>query len=201
MSGSRIEHNMLKRKKNEKKVPVQGKKNFTKKIRQLFVNSYTSTLIIVAASNFVLFNFILQLGCVKSGSMEPALKVGDYTVYNRLAYTVRDPERGDIIIFRKDGVYYGKRIIGIAGDEIQFADGYVYLNGTRLDESAYLDEDVETYCTKTFTVPKGCVFLLGDNRENSLDSRRWENPYVSTSDIVSKYIFTVPVLHTSKYDL
>ncbi len=200
-------------KKQPKEIPLKTQKkigndkdskgqanNVLRFLKQLFINSYTSTLIIVAVTVSVLFGFILQLGCVTSGSMEPTLRVGCYTIYNRLAYVVREPERGDIIIFKKDGKCYGKRVIGTAGDDISFADGYVYINGARMDESAYLDEDVETNCTKTFTVPEGCVFVLGDNRENSYDSRGWENPYISTDDIISKYCFTIPFLHISKYD-
>ncbi len=67
------------------------------------------------------------------------------------------------------------------------------MNGELFDESAYLDEDVETNCIKTFDVPEGCVFVLGDNREKSTDSRFWENPYISVKDIKGKYMFSIPI--------
>ncbi len=140
-----------------------------------------------------LLRVILLLGVVGSGSMEPTLMTGDFVISNRLAYLRNEPQRGDIISFyhadEDTGVVsvYEKRIIGVAGDEISFADGYVFINGKRAVEE-YLDEDIETNCSKTFTVPDGTVFVLGDKRETSIDSRYWDNPYVNISDIIAKFM-------------
>ena len=129
--------------------------------------------------------------------MEPTLLVHDITINNRLAYVAHKPERGDMISFKhvndegKTEVY-GKRVIGVAGDEIRFVDGYVYINGEKSVEE-YIEKDVETNCIRTFTVPEGTVFVLGDNREVSYDSRYWEEPYVQCSDIISKYMFSIPI--------
>lgn len=160
---------------------------------------YITTFLVTSAMVIVLVNFVWMLGCVTSGSMEPTLMTGSYNVSNRLAYVGKEPQRGDIITFYRDDIYYTKRVIGISGDEIRFADGNIYLNGEKLDESDYLDENVKTYSWKKFIVPEGYVFVLGDNREKSTDSRAWDNPYVSTDEIVSKYLFTIPLLHTSRY--
>ena len=143
----------------------------------------------VAAAVFVL-SFVIMVSVVASGSMEPRLNVGSTVIYNRLSYVVNDPARGDVVTFFSDEFndYYGKRIIGVPGDEIEFKDGYVVINGQYCDESAYLDKEVETNCTKIFTVPEGCYFMLGDNRENSYDSRYWQNPYISKEKIVGKYM-------------
>ncbi len=138
-----------------------------------------------------LFRFVLLAGYTASSSMEPTMMTGDVAISNRLAYLRNEPQRGDIISFyhvdEETGVryVYEKRVIGIAGDEITFSDGYVFINGARAIEE-YLGEDVETNCTKSFTVPEGSVFVLGDNRENSIDSRYWDNPYVDIDDIVAK---------------
>lgn len=108
----------------------------------------------------------------------------------------KDYKRGTIVTLRKGAVeecpneLLGKRIIGIAGDEISFKNGYVYINGERYVED-YIPDEFETNCQKTFVVPEGCVFLMGDNREASFDSRYWENPYVSVNDIKQTYIFTI----------
>ncbi len=144
---------------------------------------------------FVLLNFILCIGYISSGSMEPTLMTGDYMVENRLAYVTHRPQRGDIISFKnqKTKETIGKRIIGVEGDHVEFYDGYVYINGEQLDESAYLDPDIETNCAATFDVPDGCVFVLGDDRENSNDSRFWESPYVRIRDIKAKYLFSIPL--------
>lgn len=143
------------------------------------------------------FTFILHVGYISSDSMEPTLLVHDITISNRLAYVAHNPERGDMISFKhvndegKTEVY-GKRVIGVAGDEIRFVDGYVYINGEKSVEE-YIEKDVETNCIRTFTVPEGTVFVLGDNREVSYDSRYWEEPYVQCSDIISKYMFSIPI--------
>ena len=138
----------------------------------------------------VIMNFVVLGTSVMSGSMEPKLKVGSSVVYNRLAYKKHAPERGDIIAFwsGEEGKLMSKRVIGLPGDTIEFHNGYVYINGVMADEREYIDEDIETNSNKVFNVPAECVFVLGDNRENSYDSRYWNLPYVSYKDIKGKYM-------------
>ena len=88
-------------------------------------------------------------------------------------------------------VYYVKRVIGMPGDTIDIADGKVYLNGsdTPLDEP-YLAEPMDPSETFHFEVPEGCYFMMGDNRNYSLDARYWNNPYISEDKMVAKVLFT-----------
>lgn len=146
-------------------------------------------LIVVIIFVYVIFN----ISFVTSGSMEPTIKERELTITNRLAYTVKDPGRGDIVICRAgdQNELMLKRIIGLPNDEISFVDGYVFINGIICDESAYLKSDVETNCTESFTVPEGCYFLLGDNRENSIDSRHWNNTFVKRENLIGKIIFHI----------
>ena len=142
----------------------------------------------------ILFTQVLFACTCASGSMEPTLNVGNTVFYNRLAYVRNTIQRGDIVAFQSDefGAVFAKRVIGIPGDVITFESGYVVVNGSIADESDYLDPDIETNSSKTFVVPEGTVFMLGDNRENSLDSRFWENPYIPIDKIKGKYIGQIP---------
>lgn len=151
-------------------------------------------VIIPVVGVYILVSKVVSLTYVASCSMEPKLTTGNTAVYNRLAYKKSEPLRGDIIEFWSDeyGKIFAKRVIGVAGDKIEFRNGFVYINGLKADESAYIGVNVETNSNKTFTVPEGCVFVLGDNRENSMDARYWNEPYISCDKIVGKYIGQIP---------
>ena len=140
---------------------------------------------------YVLLTYVIMMSTCESGSMESKLMTGNTVFYNRLAYTGSEPQRGDIVVFvshEKNDLLLGKRIIGIPGDHISFNNGCVIVNGKCIDESAYIPNGVKTYCKYEFDVPDNCYFMLGDNRENSYDSRFWNNPYIEKSDLKGKYI-------------
>ena len=143
----------------------------------------------------IVFKMILMPGIIPSGSMEPTLNVGDIVVANGLAYINKDPQRGDIVIFKTEELGNRtmiKRIIGVPGDGINFVDGYVYINGELVCEE-YLLKDTETNSYRDFEVPDGCYFVMGDNRDNSYDSRGWMNPYITKDNIRGKMIVDIPV--------
>lgn len=169
----------------QKKPPAPGRRAVVE------LGVYAGILVLV----FVIFHYVLMLGRIPSESMEPTLMVHDWTVGNRLSYNDDNPpERGDMIIFysNEEETSMCKRVIGLAGEEVSFVGGHVYIDGAPLDESGYLDEDVVTECSEAFAVPDGCVFVLGDNREDSYDSRFWENPYIEIEDIQSEIFFVLP---------
>lgn len=184
--------------KKEKESSEVNKKS-DKRIDYLYwASCHKNKLITIGAFLLVvifIFGVAFDFNYTSSGSMEPTLKIGNMEVGNKMAYISKKPQRGDVISFYSKELHevMGKRVVGIAGDTIEFHDGYVYINGKLYDESEYLDEDVETNCLKTFTVPKGCVFVLGDNRENSKDSRFFKEPYIKISDIRDKYMFSIPL--------
>ncbi len=140
---------------------------------------------------WVLFHFVIGCIVIQSASMEPTLMTGDTVFINRLVYkTGSEIKRGDIVVFESDeyGLILGKRVIGLPGDKIEFNEGHVIINDIYVDEAQYVDSDVETNCLKEFVVPAGQYFLLGDNRENSADSRYWGNPYINRDKIIGRYM-------------
>ena len=144
-------------------------------------------LIIPIILVITIFEYVLGISVIQSGSMEPTMHVGDTHFFNEIYYKSGHlPKRGDIVIFnsKEYGEIFGKRIIGVPGDTIEFKDGFVYINGQYLDESAYIGPNIKTTCSKTFVVPDDCYFMLGDNREHSEDSRYWQNPYIPLEDII-----------------
>lgn len=166
---------------NPDKIKIESVSGVIKDLISLFI-----PLIVI----FVICKFVLCITVVQSGSMEPAIPTGNTVVVNRLAYVNQEVRRGDIIFFESPeyNATFGKRVIGLPGDIVEFKDGYVVINGQYVDESAYIDKNVETNCAKTFTVPNGCYFVLGDNRELSNDSRFWLEPFVKQEDIIGRYM-------------
>lgn len=141
----------------------------------------------------IILTKVLLMGTVSSGSMEPTLKVGNKIFVNALAYTFKEPKRGDIILFEFESlqVIFTKRIIGLPGEKVSFQKGEVYINDELLREE-YLQEDVDTLSIQSFVVPEGCYFVMGDNREESLDSRFWKEPYVTKESIIGRVVLQFP---------
>lgn len=126
--------------------------------------------------------FVFEGIYIASGSMENTLPVGRHVFVNKTAYLSKPPERGDIVVFpspvddEKDLV---KRVIAVAGDEVRIYEKKVFLNGKALDEP-YVRHDIpemlEGDNLEVGFVPKDRVFVLGDNRDHSGDSRDWLDP-------------------------
>ena len=117
---------------------------------------------------------------------------GDRVFGNRLAYVFSEPERFDIIIFKypdDESQLFIKRIIGLPGETVEIRGGNIYIDGS---EEPLDDVDTKETMEGSFgpyTVPEGCYFVMGDNRNNSRDSRYWEHTFVSEDEIVGKAVF------------
>lgn len=130
---------------------------------------------IVLGATFLIITFVGQRTHVSGESMENTLDNGDQLIVDKITYRFRDPERFDIIVFPfqyKKNTYYIKRIIGLPGETIQIVDGEIYINGEVLKES-YGREVMQDpgIAAEPITLAEDEYFVLGDNRNQSSDSR------------------------------
>lgn len=125
--------------------------------------------------------FLVQPFLVSGTSMEPNFQSGDYILINELSYRFRQPERGEVVVFRpplNESTFYIKRIIGLPGERVVVQDGKVFiynsanLKGFRVDEK-YLPANIITTINKDINLKADEYFVMGDNREMSYDSRSW----------------------------
>ena len=152
---------------------------------------YVKMILIVVVVVLIVNNFLLINAKIPSESMEDTIMTGDRIFGNRLAYLFSDPQRYDIVIFKypdDETQLYIKRVIGLPGETVEIRDGKVYIDGseTPLDDSFTPETPVGNY--GPYTVPEGCYFMLGDNRNYSKDSRFWQNPYVEKEKILGKAV-------------
>lgn len=139
---------------------------------------------------FFIIRVVFLIGVIPSPSMVPLMNTDSGIIANRIAYVFGEPQRGDVIVFKKGDSFMTKRIIGIPEDEVSVQNGMVYINGQPIVED-YVQEGIETKPANDINcwqVPAGAYFVLGDNRPNSNDSRKWEKPFVPMEDIVAKVI-------------
>ncbi len=157
--------------------------------RRSIIREYAEILIVSASLAFFIRTFVVQAFQIPSGSMEETLLVGDFLLANKFVYGARipftevrlpslgRPKRGDIIVFRaphqdKDFI---KRVVGVGGDTIELKENRLIVNGEVQNEPfVALKGDSPPFASYgPQRVPKGYLFMMGDNRNNSQDSRWW----------------------------
>lgn len=144
------------------------------------VRSIVEWLVVVGGAliiALVIKAFLLQAFYIPSSSMVSTLNIGDRVLVNKLSYRLHDVHRGDLIVFgRPEGEADSaisdliKRVVGLPGDVVEGQNGRVLINGEPLDEP-YLDEGVTTGDFEPIEVPDDHLFMMGDNRGDSRDSR------------------------------
>jgi len=142
--------------------------------------------IAVVLSIFIRF-FLFEVILVEGSSMLPTLNEGDRLIVSKAEYRIMEPRIGDIIIFRNQGTpneNYIKRVIGLAGDEIEIIDGVVYVDNVALDEPYILEPFFDQF--QDIVVPIGSVFVMGDNRNQSRDSRNPHVGFIEYDTIIGK---------------
>lgn len=140
--------------------------------RFLHLRSFVSLALQLAILGLLIAAFFVRTPQVSGLSMEPHISSGEYVLINTMAYRFATPQRGDIVAFHHDGdtpEVYIKRVIALPGDRVRIDAGVVYLNGTRLEERYVRYPDRRSVAE--LVVPPNTVYVLGDNRANSEDSR------------------------------
>ncbi len=146
-----------------------------------FVMDILETIVFVGSLFIVIYLFILQPNQVKGASMEPTFISGDYILTSKVTYKFRKPQRGDVIVFKapkNPDIDYIKRIIGLPGDVVLIRDGDVYINGQLIPDN-YTAAKTNTWDNgaiaenQPLPVPPGDIFVMGDNRPRSSDSREF----------------------------
>lgn len=138
-------------------------------------SEFLESIIIAIILATVIRVFLFQPFYIPSGSMEPTLMPGDRIIVNKLVYRYSEPERGDVVVFKypldpeKD---YIKRIVAVSGERIEVVDGRLFINYELVSEH-YLPPGLIYNDFGPAEVPAGTYFVMGDNRNNSQDSRIW----------------------------
>lgn len=176
-----------------------GKRKRKKRRKTIWdeILSYIKIMVAAFVIAFLCNTFVIVNAQVPTGSMRDTILEGDRLIGFRFSYIFSDPQRGDIIIFKfpdNEEETYVKRVIGIPGDIVEIMKDYngvthVYVNGEMLDEPYLREPMVSSGDYQKYIVPAGHYFVMGDNRNSSLDSRYWENKYVAKEKILAKAIF------------
>jgi signal peptidase I len=150
------------------------------------LREYTEAILVAVLLALLIRTFVVQAFKIPSGSMIPTLLVGDHILVNKFLYRFRDPVRGDVVVFKypvDESRDFIKRIIAVGGEEIYIKDRQIFIDCRPPDPScqplrdpwAHQDDRLGI-ATETFgpvRVPAGSYFVMGDNRNNSQDSRYW----------------------------
>jgi len=145
------------------------------------LREYAEAILIAIILALLIRTFVVQAFKIPSGSMIPTLQVGDHILVNKFIYYFRDPQRGDVIVFKypwDESRDFIKRVIAVGGEEVAMKDRIVFVDGRPLVEPYAIYSEARVpggpgYEYGPVVVPRGSLFVMGDNRDNSQDSRFW----------------------------
>lgn len=148
-------------------------------------------ILIIIGLTYLIITYVGQRTRVSGSSMETTLSDGDNLIVDKLSYRFQEPKRFDIVVFPykyEENTYYIKRIIGLPGDTVQVKDGYTYINGELLESDIYGAEVMIEAGTASepITLGEEEYFVLGDNRNHSLDSRDPSVGILKREDLIGR---------------
>lgn len=148
-------------------------------------------ILIIIGLTYLIITYVGQRTRVSGSSMETTLSDGDNLIVDKLSYRFQEPKRFDIVVFPykyEENTYYIKRIIGLPGDIVQVKDGYTYINGELLESDIYGAEVMIEAGTASepITLGEDEYFVLGDNRNHSLDSRDPSVGILKREDLIGR---------------
>ncbi|MCX6759870.1 MAG: signal peptidase I [Candidatus Nealsonbacteria bacterium] len=157
-----------------------------------FILEIAKIVVVALAIVIPIRYFLFQPFFVKGESMQPNFENGDYLIIDEISYRLRDPQRGEVIVFKypqNESQLFIKRIIGLPGEKIEIIDNMIKVtkkDGQLLDlkETSYLSSSIQTAGNMNITLEDNQYFVLGDNRQFSYDSRRFG--VVSKNEIIGK---------------
>ena len=157
--------------------------------------SWILYLVIVCGAVYLIVHYVGERTEVRGESMYPALNDGDQLIVDKISYRFSDPKRFDVVVFPfqyQEDTFYIKRIIGLPGEVVQIYDGDIYINGKRLSES-YGKEKIANggLASKAVTLGEDEYFVMGDNRNNSADSREPSVGTISKADMIGKALLRI----------
>ena len=176
----------IQKQQSEDEEKAKIKKEKRKERNSFFLTLLTAFIIAISLRIFV-FEFV----GIDGPSMEPTFYKGESVVINKLVYKYSTPSRGDIVVVLFPNVtdHYVKRVIGLQGETLQIIKGVVYINGQALSTDYYNKSEIQLGDFGPIVVEQGSVFLMGDNRNHSQDSRALGT--LKISDITGKVEFIV----------
>ncbi|MCD8348291.1 MAG: signal peptidase I [Lachnospiraceae bacterium] len=177
-------------KKGEKKAEKTSEKKKKSIVREAL--SWIFYFVLICCAAYLVVNYVGERTEVRGESMYPALSDGDQLIVDMISYRFTDPKRFDIVVFPfqyQEDTYYIKRIIGLPGETVQIIDGVIYINGEVLEE-AYGYEEIRNpgLAATEITLGDQEYFVLGDNRNNSTDSREPSVGNITRDQILGKAI-------------
>lgn len=189
----KLHNNKVKENRNPEENKIETEKTSKSRTNKVIKEVFSNITVILVAVVIGLFlnRYMIANAQVPTGSMETTVMAGDRIIVNRLSYVFGEPKRGDIVtfIYPDDGeTLYLKRIMGLPGETIEGKEGVIYIDGNPLVEDFTQEVSYDNF--GPYKIPEKSYFMMGDNRNDSWDSRYWKHKFVKREDIIGKAEFS-----------